>query len=323
MKIVVIGAEGMLGHDLVAACNAAGIETAGFDLPDVDISRDDSGLEKLPVCEWAVNCAAYTDVDGSQVHRDKAFAVNRDGAGRVAAWCQKSRIPLIHISTDYVFDGRSTMPYRETDSVNPLNVYGESKLAGERAVQANCCRFLIVRTQSLFGVHGKNFVSKLMSRWEESGLPVDVVSDQTSCPTYTPHLADAILRLIIANQRGLVHVSSSGNCTWYEFACAIADRIRPSAKLKAVKSADHPRPAKRPAYSVLDKSRYTALTRHVMPSWREGLDEYLRQTQGPNFAVRRNKPSEEKKQATDVRTHKLDSSATQQLVNLATQQPSN
>lgn len=268
----------MLGHDLVAACRGAGVEVSGYDLPELDITRDSCGLEQLPACDWVINCAGYTDVDGAESDMEAAFAVNRDGVQRVAAWCAKHGIPILQVSTDYVFDGSSAAAYREDDPVKPLNAYGESKLAGEQAVQSVCDRYLILRTQSLFGVHGLNFVKTIISRLEKSDDPVSVVNDQTSCPTYTVHLADAILRLLNVGKQGIVHVSASGSCTWYEFALAIAGRIKPDAMVRPVTSREYVMPALRPAYSVLDKDRYTSWTGHVMPTWGEGLEEYLAET---------------------------------------------
>jgi dTDP-4-dehydrorhamnose reductase len=276
MKVIVIGANGMLGHDLVDACREEGGEVAGFDLPEVDITKKDGGLAKLQSCDWLVNCAAYTDVDGAESHRETAFAVNGDGAGRVASWCAEHRIPLVHISTDYVFDGLNTKPYKEDDPVRPLSVYGESKLAGERAVVAAARRHIIVRTQSLFGLHGRNFVRSIMGRLE-SGVALRVVTDQVSAPTYTVHLAKAILRLIDAGQEGIVHVSASGGCSWHEFACAIAARVKPGAEVRKTTSADYKAPARRPANSLLDNSRYELLTGSMMPAWQVGLDEYFRE----------------------------------------------
>lgn len=266
----------MLGRDLTAACRAAGHEVFGYDLPELDLTRDDGGLDRLRGCDWAVNCAAYTDVDGAESHRDSAFAVNADGAGRAAAWCARRGITLIHISTDYVFDGLSPRPYPEDAKVRPLNVYGESKLHGELAVQAAAGRHLIVRTQSLFGIHGKNFVAAILQRLE-AGSPLKVVSDQTSCPTFTVHLAAAILHLMRCGRLGIVHVSASGECTWFEMACAIAQRVKPGAEVQPVTAQAFGRPARRPAYSVLDKSRYEEWTGQRMPSWEQGLDDYLRE----------------------------------------------
>jgi len=277
MRIVVLGCRGMLGSDLVAACRTAGVETDGYDLPELDITRDDGGLERIPACDWVVNCAGYTDVDGAESNSEKAFAVNGGGVGRIAEVCKRKGVPLMHISTDYVFDGTSAVPYREDAAVKPLNVYGKSKLAGEKAVQASGVKYVIVRTQSLFGLHGNSFVKAILARLEKGNEPLKVVSDQVSSPTYTVHLAGAILRLLEKGKQGIVHVSASGECSWYAFACAIAAKVKPDARILPVTSAEYVRPARRPAYSVLDKGLYARWTDHRMPSWEEGLAGYLRE----------------------------------------------
>jgi len=264
----------MLGCDLAAACTESGIGVAGYDLPGLDIRGDIDGIGTSARCDWIVNCAAYTDVDGAESNRETAFAVNCDGARRVAELSAARGVPLLHLSTDYVFDGASAEPYREDDPVCPINVYGESKLAGEQAVRAATPDHVIVRTQSLYGVHGRNFVRTVRERLED-GQALEVVDDQTSCPTHTMALARAIVALLRLQHRGMVNVSAEGACTWHQFACEIAARVRPGAEVKPVASADFPRPARRPAYSVLDKHRYAEWTGKRMPMWQEGLDAYL------------------------------------------------
>ena len=222
-----------------------------------------------------VNCAAYTDVDGAESDPIAAMAVNRNGTARVAACCADRDVPLLYVSTDYVFEGAAERPYTEEDPPAPVNVYGKSKLAGERVVRAVCARCLVVRTQSLFGRNGRNFVNAVLAKLEEPEPELRVVNDQTSSPTYTVHLADAILRLLNANAQGIVNVSAEGEATWYEFACRIAAAVRPDVEVAPVSSIEYPRAARRPAYSVLDKTRYRELTGHEMPSWEAGLDEYL------------------------------------------------
>jgi len=275
MNVTVLGAKGMLGTDLMAALANAGINARGYDLPDVDITLDNGGLERIGRCDWIVNCAAYTNVDGAEKDSDKAFAVNRDGVRRIAECCKRSNSSLMHISTDYVFDGTSGTAYAEDAPVNPVNVYGRSKLDGENEVLSAGVKHLIVRTQSLFGINGANFVRAIMSRLEAGTGALKVVNDQVSSPTYTVHLADAILRLLRTDKQGIVHVSASGECSWYEFACVIAASIKPGAEVLPVTSSEYIRPARRPAYSVLDKGLYTSWTGSGMPSWKEGLKEYL------------------------------------------------
>lgn len=275
MKLVVTGDKGMLGTDLMAACRDAGIEAQGLDLPELDITRDDGGFDRIGKADWLVNCAAYTDVDGAESAAGLANAVNSDGAKRLARLCRSRNIPILQVSTDYVFDGAGNTPYVETDAPNPLNVYGLSKLMGEQVVESSGAEYLIVRTQSLFGRNGRNFVKSFLARVDKGGGPVDVVVDQVSCPTWTVHLAEAILRLLQLGKRGIVHVSASGECSWYAFARAIVARVRPGTEVCQVSSAAYPRPARRPAYSTLDKTRYEEWTGQKMPEWGEGLKAYL------------------------------------------------
>jgi len=274
MKINVIGAKGMLGSDLAVMARADGFAVSEYDLPELDIVSG-NGFDALKDCDWLVNCAAYTNVDGAEKEADKAFAVNRDGVSRLASWCSCKGAGFLSISTDYVFDGRLDKPLTEDDPVNPLSVYGKSKLAGEQEMQKLCDQYIIVRTQSLFGKNGPNFVKAIMSQIKNGKKQIDVVRDQISCPTYTKHLSLAILRLLKKARTGIVHVSSSGSCSWFEFAEAIAAKTGSGAEVRPVEAQAYGRPAERPARSVLDKGRYEAWTGEKMPRWEEGLDAYL------------------------------------------------
>ena len=276
-KAVVVGCNGMLGTDLVKACDAAGFDVVGLDLPQLDIRDFNSVREVLPQADWVINCAAYTRVDDAESNRQDAFAVNAEGAHSLARVCVRRGMKLMHISTDYIFDGRKGRPYVEMDHPDPLGVYGASKLAGEKAVRAEGGHFLILRTQSLFGVRGPNFVRAIAQKANRDEGEISVVEDQVSSPTYTGHLADAIVRLIRLDKQGVVHVSASESCSWFEFARAIIERVKPSAKVVPVKSSELRRPAPRPAYSVLDSTLYTTWTGHRMPPWWEGLDAYLKE----------------------------------------------
>ena len=275
MKVAVIGCNGMLGTDLMAACRAAGIEPLGLDLPGFDITKFECVRANLPAVDGVVNCAAYTRVDDAEREREQAYAVNAEGAGNVARICSARSIGLIQISTDYVFDGRKGSAYSEGDPVNPLNVYGASKLAGEELVRGAGGRSLIVRTQSLFGVRGANFVRTIAQRMKKSDEPLRVVNDQFSSPTYTRHLAEAIVRLLQPGQQGTVNVVASGHCSWFEFAQAIAAHVKPGAEIIPVGSIEYPRPAARPAYSVLDTRRCQEWIGSALPPWQKGLEEYI------------------------------------------------
>jgi len=275
-SVVILGAKGLLGTELMSVCGRAGFSVAGLDLPEVDITR----YETLPAAipggvEWIVNCAGYTQVDKAENDRKTAFAVNADGARHAARLCSALKIRLVHLSTDYVFDGTAGRPYKEDDKPNPLNAYGESKLAGEIAVRAEKCRSIIVRTESLFGLNGNSFVRAILKRLREGNGPLKVINDQVSSPTYVPHLADGILNVMNAGRDGTVHVTASGSCTWFDFANAIAKHSGLHGEILPVSAVSYGAPARRPAFSALDMTRYKEWTGKVMPSWTDGLAEYL------------------------------------------------
>jgi len=274
MNLAVVGANGMLGQDLNRAAQVRGITMAGFDLPEIDLCRPDS-LAVLPAVDAVINCAAYTRVDDAETDREPAWRINAEGAGNLARWCAAHAIPLIHISTDYVYNGRKGSPYVETDDTDPLSYYGQSKLGGEVEVQRAGGKTCIVRTQSLYGVGGRNFVKAILNQILKGRTELTVVSDQVSCPTYTLHLAEGLLNLIQAQATGVVHLAAAGGCSWHEFACAIVEEVGAAVDVKPMHASSLNYPAPRPAYSVLDTSRYQSLTHATMPTWRQGLQAYL------------------------------------------------
>ena len=273
--LVIVGANGMLGTDLVVAARQRGHDPQGIDLPEVDITDPASCEAALPEGARVVNCAAYTRVDDAETEREAAFTVNGEGAGNLARACAAKGSSLLQISTDYVFPGIRREGAGEDDDPAPINAYGASKLEGERQVRASGCRHLIVRAQSLFGRHGPNFVKAIAGALAKDDPRLTVVDDQYSSPTYTRHLAEALLELVEAGCEGDVHVRASGVCSWFEFAQAIADRLRPGAVVEPVPTSAYPRPAKRPAYSVMRCDRFESWTGRSMPTWIDGLDAYL------------------------------------------------
>lgn len=276
MQILLVGGKGMLGTDLAEACVRRGITPVILDLPDVDITRSDGLADALPAADWVVNCAAFTRVDDAETERDLCWRINADGAGHVAAACARRGLPLLHLSTDYVFDGRKGTAYLETDPVEPLNYYGKSKLAGEQAVRAAGGHAVIARTQSLYGLRGRNFVRAILNQLKQGKSTLRVVSDQVSSPTYTRHLAEGLLDLIAAGPSPCtVHVASSGACSWWDFAEAIVARVRPGVVIEKLSTAELNYPARRPAHSVLDTTLFRTLTGRAMPHWSEGLAAYL------------------------------------------------
>jgi dTDP-4-dehydrorhamnose reductase len=273
VRLMVTGAAGMLGHDVVRIAEQAGHEIVAFAREDLDITEsvavEGAVLAEQP--EAIVNCAAWTDVDGAEADLEGATAVNGAGAANVAAAADRIGSKVVFPSTDYVFDGTKGEPYVEADEVNPLSAYGKSKLAGERETAANNSRHFIVRASWLFGVNGKNFVATML----ELGRTLDevvVVKDQVGCPTYTGHLAEGLVRLIEWNDYGVYHMAGAGECSWYEFAIEIFHQAGLECRVLSTTTDELGRPAPRPAYSVLGTERATTIH---LPDWREGLAAFL------------------------------------------------
>ncbi len=221
-----------------------------------------------------VNCAAYTKVDQAEAEESVATAINGSAVELIAQAANDAGALLVQVSTDFVFDGTKRSPYEINDATRPLSAYGRSKLMGELAA-THAGKHLIVRTSWLFGVHGPNFVEAIRRQIRNGTDPLRVVNDQRGRPTYTPHLAEAVLRIVSNDARGIVHYADAGECTWFDFARAIAEELGAPVRVDPVSSEDFPRPATRPAYSVLSTERYERLTGVTPASWREGLREYL------------------------------------------------
>lgn len=274
---VVMGCRGLLGRALLDAFGQLPAKVLGVDIDVVDIANaaavNDYVGDIKP--QTIINGAAYTQVDNCESHRDECYRVNALGAGNVARAAAAAGARLIHISTDYVFDGRAGRPYREEDVPNPQSAYGAAKLEGERQVQAAGGRYLIVRTAWLFGSGGPDFVTKILARCR-AGEALRVVDDQYGSPTYAGHLAEALGRLVALDLGGILHVAGSGIASWYDVATALLAIGGFDTPLAAVKTPDYPLPALRPANSSLACGRYEIITGTRMPMWREGLAAYLR-----------------------------------------------
>lgn len=277
MKILVTGAGGMLASDLIPILGE-NHEVIPNSENDLDITVRDS-VQRIvhslsPDC--VINCAAYTQVDKAEEERDKAFLVNGIGVQNIALTCQDRGIPLCHISTDYVFDGTKEGPYTPFDNTNPINVYGGSKLAGEKYIQWIMNRFYIIRTSWLYGKAGNNFVATML-RLAKERSEIRVVRDQTGSPTNTASLSHAIERIIGTGAYGIYHFTdeTGGGISWYDFAEEIVRLSGCKTKVIPILTAEFPRPAKRPANSVLDTSLYSLVTGHKAKNWREALKEYL------------------------------------------------
>jgi dTDP-4-dehydrorhamnose reductase len=275
MKVLVTGAAGMLGRDVMLAAGNAGHDVVGFGHAELDIA-DATSVEKkfeLERPDVVINCAAWTDVDGAEEAEETAFAVNGTGAGNVAAAAAAVGASVVYVSSDYVFDGAKGAPYVETDQPAPLSAYGRTKLAGEEATAAANKRHFIVRSSWLFGIGGGNFVETMLRLAADHG-EVLVVRDQVGSPTYTWHLAYGLVRLIEGIEFGIHHMAAAGHCSWYDFAREIFEQAKVECKVLSGTTEMMGRPAPRPAYSALVSQRRHAIE---LPTWQDGLAGYLAQ----------------------------------------------
>lgn len=275
MKWLITGAGGMVGTDLRDELTSRGEDVVALTRGDLDVT--DSRAVAAVIGEHApsiiVNCAAYTKVDQAEAEVSVANSINGSAVELLANAANDAGAVLVHLSSDFVFDGDSSEPYEVDAPTDPLSAYGRSKLLGEIAA-AHARDHLIVRTSWLFGVHGPNFVEAIRNQIRKGTNPLRVVSDQRGRPTYTPHLARAIVRLA-PTARGIVHYADADECSWFDFARAIAEESGSDVEVKPVTTDEFPRPAKRPSYSVLSTASYERLTGVSPETWRAGLREYL------------------------------------------------
>ena len=276
MRILVLGARGMLGTDLLKEWQSDELIPAGSAEADL---RDFSQVEKLiqkvhP--DWIILSAAYTDVDGCEKNPDLAFAVNSTGVENVSRAAQPIGARVFLVSTDYVFDGKGVRPYETTDRIAPLNVYGASKAAGEQVLRKDSSSWCIGRTSWLFGVHGPSFPEKIL-RAAETRPELSVVNDQIGSPTYTRDLATAIRDLVQKDARGIVHITNEGICSWFDFAREIlAQSGRGSVPVLPISTDQSARPARRPHYSVLSSASLYAYGLKLRP-WQDALRAFLQE----------------------------------------------
>ncbi|PKN87310.1 MAG: dTDP-4-dehydrorhamnose reductase [Deltaproteobacteria bacterium HGW-Deltaproteobacteria-1] len=277
MKVLLLGHKGMLGSDLMAQFKHRH-EVIGMDLDEIDITSASechkAVTENNP--QLVINAAAYTNVDACETDREACFAVNAEAVKNIAEACRGKNITVIHYSTDYVFDGNGSRPYREDDPCNPINAYGASKLAGENYLRQLTDNFIIMRTAWLYGAHGKNFVQAILDRARATGK-LTVVDDQTGSPTCTRDLAAATELLVDKNARGIFHVTNRGSCTWFDFARKILKEARlETVELLPMKTGDLKRAAKRPAYSVLGMQKFMETTGKTMQPWQLAFQDYYK-----------------------------------------------
>jgi dTDP-4-dehydrorhamnose reductase len=273
MKIVLTGAEGMLGYAVKE--EFSDVPVVCFNREALDITVLDDVVRKMkdarPDC--IINAAAFTDVDACETEPEKAYMVNGIGARNLAIACEEIRCPIVHVSSDYVFDGTKQAPYDEWDDTNPVSRYGISKLLGERFVMSLTNRFYIIRTSWLYGRNGRNFVDTVLRLLKEKEH-LEVVTDQVGSPTFTRDLA-AKIREIIVRGYGIYHVTNSGSCSWHEFAKAIAAKRGSTTPINPVTSEQFRRPAKRPANSMLGNTMLRLEGLEPLRPWQEALEEYL------------------------------------------------
>jgi dTDP-4-dehydrorhamnose reductase len=275
MKLLVTGAAGMLGRDVMLAAGNAGHAVVGFGHTEMDVTDAAAVAKKIELehPDVVIHCAAWTDVDGAEAAEDAAMAVNGTGSGNVAAAAAGVGAAVVYVSSDYVFDGAKGSPYVETDQPAPLSAYGRTKLAGEEATAVANPRHFIVRSSWLFGIGGGNFVETMLRLAADHG-EVLVVRDQVGSPTYTWHLAYGIVRLIEGIEFGIHHMGAAGYCSWYEFAREIFEQAKVECKVLSGTTEMLGRPAPRPAFSALESQREHAIR---LPSWQDGLAGYLAQ----------------------------------------------
>jgi dTDP-4-dehydrorhamnose reductase len=278
-KILLLGASGMLGRAFVQRCERRGVPATPLGRPTFDLARADT-LEALPwdAGDVVVCCAAWTDVDGAEADEAGAHRVNAEGPGRLAELCKRHGKRLVHFSTDYVFDGEGTVPYPVDHPRAPISAYGRSKAAGEVAIEASGAEFLVLRTSWLYAPWGKNFV-RTMAALGPSKASLRVVDDQRGRPTSAEHLADTTLDLLDAGARGILHACDGGECTWYELARAVVGRVAPACRVDPCTTEEFPRPAPRPAYSVLDLSATEAILGRCTRPWPEAVAHVLARLQ--------------------------------------------
>ncbi|MBQ4362165.1 MAG: dTDP-4-dehydrorhamnose reductase [Lachnospiraceae bacterium] len=276
MRVLVTGAKGQLGTDVMDELAGRGLEGIGVDIDEMDITDGEAVMKVIgdAGADAVIHCAAYTAVDAAEDNEELCRAVNAGGTENVAKACASLDIPMMYISTDYVFDGEGIRPWEPDDERHPINVYGQTKYEGELAVERLLSKYFIVRISWVFGLNGKNFV-KTMLELAKTRDQLNVVADQVGSPTYTPDLAKLLADMIQTDRYGRYHATNSGLCTWHEFAEEIFLQKGMIMKIEPVTSEEFPAKAKRPHNSRMSKSKLTQSGFELLPPWQDALKRYL------------------------------------------------
>ena len=281
MKILVTGYNGQLGYDVVKELNSRSVECRGVDREDFDITDRDETVGYI--CDYApdavIHCAAYTAVDRAEDDEENCRKVNADGTENIAVACEKLRAKMLYVSTDYVYGGDGEAPFETDSPTNPKNVYGVTKLEGEKAVMKYIDKFFIVRTSWVFGINGSNFV-KTMLRLGDEKESLNVVCDQVGSPTYTPDLARLICDLIVTEKYGIYHGTNENFCSWAEFAAEIMNLGGKKTVINPVPSSEYPTKAERPHNSRLSKKCLDEAGIKRLPTWQDALKRFLKEMSG-------------------------------------------
>lgn len=278
MKVFVTGVKGQLGYDVVRELEKRGMEAIGVDIDEMDITDGESVSRVIREAapDSVIHCAAYTAVDAAEDNQELCRRVNEDGPRNIARICKELDIPMLQVSTDYVFDGEGERPWEPEDPCHPQSVYGNTKYLGEVAVQELLDKYFIVRIAWVFGVNGKNFV-KTMLRLSETHDSLTVVNDQFGSPTYTYDLARLLVDMIQTDKYGVYHATNEGFCSWYEFACAIFEKAGKKVTVKPVSTKEYGARAFRPHNSRMSKEKLSENGFERLPAWEDALDRYLKE----------------------------------------------
>jgi dTDP-4-dehydrorhamnose reductase len=274
--VAILGGKGMLGTDLAGECTKQGVNFQVFDLPQCDITNEYHLRKAIGDAKAVINCAAYTNVENAESEANLAHQVNGVAVGRLGALARQDNIWVLHISTDFVFDGKSDRPYVETDPPNPINAYGRSKLTGEQLLVESGCRYCIMRLEWTYGLHGSNFINKLLKK-AENEKQLTVVDDQVGSPTATTQVAKVICRLLRIKPEGLFHFASAGYVSRFEVAKFFFDKLNIPVDLSSCKTSEYVSAAARPLNSRFDCSKIRALLDEPIEPWQGPLERFLRQ----------------------------------------------